>query len=649
MDQEEVRRKQSPVEFTALARLQSGCSSEGWRLEGDGIAVELLRPDFRVRITREGKTAELTIGIGPERALELRRAGSAESQWLPMDALTVAASSLEQYGAVGGWRLELGIPEYDCRMQLFAGIDYLTQEAVLEFRPLETGSDTIRECRWPGGFAPEGVSRTVMPFMQGILIPAAWPEKIAPYTACEDQEFAFCRANLYMPWWGVERNDGSAALMIVETADDAGYRLRHPAGGPTRLETGWVHSLGRMRMPRRVRIALFSVGNYVTLAKHYRHYRIGRGEFVTLAEKIARTPAVGKLIGSGVLHLGIYYHFEPTSGLYNHDDPAANDVLVPAAEWAAKVREFRRKVEHAYVHVDGWGYRGYDNLEPDILPVGALGGGWEGLQELAEACREAGYPWALHQQFRDHYADAASFAEEHMVHDELQQIGYHSIWPGGKEGWGCQKFAPDYVRRNNRLLELGGIRPDGTYLDVFSIVPPDECWHPEHPVSRTESLQLRLECLRYIRAQWGIASSEEPCDWALGELALVHHGPWPLSPNPGKGPALGIPVPLFNLVYHDAVVVPWLAEEGRGGWGCPDGDITWLYALANGAIPYFNFTDTDEELRKKQIICDLHRRVGCLEMVSHAFEDADCRRSRTRFADGTEVVIDQRDGSWQIE
>ncbi len=648
MIQTEWRRMGAPEDFTALARVRTGRMEHGWRIEGDEVTVELLRPDCRVRIVRGAAVWQLEIGLAPERACELYSNQTGAHRNFAMAELEFLGDSTEQYASIGGWRIEFGLPGSDCRIVLFAGIDYLSGEVILELRPRDNGADALRHCRWPGGFAPEEVSRTVMPFMQGILIPGDWPEAVTPYVSGADPEFAFCRANLYMPWWGVENRDGSAALLIVETADDAGSRLRHPAGGPTRLETGWEGSLGRMRMPRRVRIATFAAGDYVTLAKHYRRYRIERGEFVPLTRKIERTPMVEQLLGAGVLHFGIHYHFEPTSGLYNHADPAVNDVLVPAAEWAARIREFRRRAPRAYVHVDGWGFRGYDNLEPDLLPPGRAGGGWEGLAELGDACREAGYPWALHQQFRDHYCDAASFSAEHLVHDEAQQVSYREIWPGGREGWLCQKFAPDWVRRNNRVLREAGIRPDGAYLDVFSIVPPDECFHPEHPVSRGESLQLRLACWRLIRSFWGIASSEEPCDWALGELDLVHHGPWPLSPNPGRGPALGIPVPLFNLVYHDAVVIPWLAEQARGGWGCPDDDISWLHALANGAVPYFNFSDSDEQLRAKQVICDLHRRVGCLEMTDHRFEDAGCRRSRTCFADGTEVTVDQRDGSWHI-
>ncbi|MCB1127960.1 MAG: hypothetical protein KDM81_15810, partial [Verrucomicrobiae bacterium] len=92
----------------------------------------------------------------------------------------------------------------------------------------------------------------------------------------------------------------------------------------------------------------------------------------------------------------------------------------------------------------------------------------------------------------------------------------------------------------------------GAYLDVFSVVPPDECYAPEHPVTRTECLRYRGESLDSVRSWGGVVSSEEPSDWSIPHLDLVHHGPYALRPDPGHGPAMGIPVPLFNLVYHDA-------------------------------------------------------------------------------------------------
>ena len=43
-------------------------------------------------------------------------------------------------------------------------------------------------------------------------------------------------------------------------------------------------------------------------------------------------------------------------------------------------------------------------------------------------------------------------------------------------------------------------------------------------------------------------------------------------------------MPLFNLVYHDCVLTPWML--GKGTYGMPEGQLGLLHALLNGGMPY---------------------------------------------------------------
>jgi hypothetical protein len=162
-------------------------------------------------------------------------------------------------------------------------------------------------------------------------------------------------------------------------------------------------------------------------------------------------------------------------------------------------------------------------------------------------------------------------------------------------------------------------------------------------------------------------SSEEAADWAIPHLDLVHHAPHALDPNPGQGPAVGIPVPLYSLVYHDALFVPW--SLGKGAWGIPDADLGFLYGLGNAGLPYLSIEPTDEELEKVRTMCALHERVGLVELVNHEFlgigdandgaarspargSSADpwraFKKQRFTYADGTTVTIDLSAGSYSI-
>ena len=127
--------------------------------------------------------------------------------------------------------------------------------------------------------------------------------------------------------------------------------------------------------------------------------------------------------------------------------------------------------------------------------------------------------------------------------------------------------------------------------------------------------------------------------------------------KPGT-PQIGVGVPLFNLVYHDCVVEPWMMEK------ISETEDYMLYALLNGGAPYLvrdgaypNIDGafdgylplTQEEMVKRcALVSELHKIVGKEEMVRHQFVDGDYRIQRTTFAGGTEVTINLHDGTYVI-
>ena len=455
------------------------------------------------------------------------------------------------------------------------------------------------------------------------------------------------RCGLYQPWWGHQQGT-SALLVILETPDDAGCHFAHPAGGPTRIGPQWEHSLGRWAYPRRARMCFLDQGNYVDLAKRYRRHAIASGRFVSLREKIVRNPRVARLIGAPVVHTSILYHIQPESSYYKKDNPAHNHQLVTFDARAKELQGLASKgITNAYVHLDGWGSRGYDNLHPDVLPPSAEAGGWEGMKRFGDVCDQLGFLFAIHDQYRDYFLDARSYQERHTIMDEAGKRPIHSTWYGGRQSILCASLAPGHVRKNHTGILEHGVKLRGAYLDVFSVVPPDECYQVEHPVTRGECLARRGECLDFVRSYGGVVSSEEPSDWSVPHLDLVHHGPFPLSPGPGSGPAMGIPVPLFNLVYHDALFTPWSLD--RGAWGIPEKDLGFLHGLANGGMPYLGLNPSPEELQRVRTLCALHERVALVEMTRHEILDKDRRRQRTTFADGTRVTIDLNADTWDVQ
>lgn len=613
-----------------------------WIIQGERHKVTFSESDFSLAVD----AGRVQWRMRPSQPNDLAARDASGDVALKLTSAAKIAVSAYDTGRLTGIKIALsgfereGKP-LDCSLQLFVLLEGGTEELVFDSVPTE-GAAAIRELRWPKAIEPGATDAAVIPAMQGMLLPTKWPKKVAPYSTV-----AYGRG-MYMPWWGFEKGK-SAAVLILETPDDAAYAFDHPAGGPTLIDLKWQHSLGRMAYPRRVRMAFLDEGSYVSLAKRYRRYVIEKGAFVSLKEKIARSPLVEKLVGSPVVHFGILTHIQPESSYYNKDNPSANHQVVTFDQRAAELEALRKNgVEQAYVHVDGWGFRGYDNLHPDVLPPSQEAGGWEGMKRFADTCDKIGYVFAIHDQYRDYFLDAASYQERHTVLNEDGGRPLHSTWYGGRQSILCSRFAPGYVKRNHREILDHGVKLRGAYLDVFAVVPPDECYSPEHPVTRSDCLKYRIECFNLVRAQLGVVSSEEPADYAAPYLDLVHHGPYALEPNPGSGPAMGIPVPLFSLVYHDSIILPWTATTTKGGWGIPDTDAGYLHALLNAGIPYLSPQADRDELARTKRVCDLHRRVAFLEMTNHEFLDESRRKQRTTFADGTSVTVNFDTGEYTV-
>ena len=503
--------------------------------------------------------------------------------------------------------------------------------------------ENLRAINWPKALLTSNTADdlSVVPYMQGMLLPGNWDQKVRCRDLCNSR-------SLYMPWWGQIRN-GRGVLTILETSDDAGAGYEHPAGGPTRIQPRWYASMGKVRYPRVVRYVFDDDATYVSMAKRYRRYVRETGRFVSLDEKRVRTPNLNEVIGRPVIHIGSLYHFVKEASLFNKDRIELNHQLIIFDELAAGLRKLKEKgIDDAYVHLDGWGFYGYDNGHPDVLPPGEEQGGWEGLRDFADACDELGYLFAVHDQYRDFYFNAVSFDDRLAATRSDGSREEHSTWCGGPQTILNSWFAPGYVRRNHDLFAANGVKVRGAYLDVFSVVPLEESAQKAHPMSRTECARRRRECFDLLRARGYVVSSEEPTDYLVAHLDLVHHAPYPTAPHIGGGGPVGIPAPLFNLVYHDSILTPWDMGED-GGWGIPKGDAGRLHCMLNAGLPYAGIGADAGAVERVKKAAELSLRCSTKEMTNHEFLDDSHRRQRTTFSDGTQVTVDFDSKTFEVK
>jgi hypothetical protein len=546
----------------------------------------------------------------------------------------------------------------DLRLFLTICLEGKDEELVFDIAASENEA-VLRQLDWPTAIDARDVDYTLLSNGRGNLLPRNWPRQyfpirtITPEGKIAASDRSEVQSNVIeswsMSWWGFQKGK-SAMMVIVETPNDSAYQFQHPAGGPTVIGPRWRASLGRFRYPRSARMCFVADGNYVDLAKRYRRYAIDTGLFVSLKEKIARTPAVKELIGTPLARLSILRNLKSDSSRYDQTNPEKNYSLTTFDDRARQLRDLKAKgLDRLHVCLTGWPHLGYDRQHPDELPPPEKAGGWDGMKRLAETCRQLGYILTLHDQYRDYYIDAPSYDPQFAIHEEQTAsppqafpgtrfgdskdgyIPFMRHWDGGTQSYLSPRLMLGHLSKNYQLLFDHGIKPDGIYLDVFGYVPPDEDFNPEHPTTRTESINARADCYNWSRANLGIVGTEAGCDWTVRYADIS-------SP---LGPSKCITVPLFNLVYHDAIITPYRTGDMQ----------SILYGLLNGGSPQVGDlkNELDKNLTLIRQMSALHKRVALLEMTKHEFLDKDYRKERTTFADRTTVTVDWDTGTFKID
>lgn len=532
----------------------------------------------------------------------------------------------------------------------YVWIEGATGDVFFEWIPLCEDNISVKSVFWPGPmeFAADRADwYTLLNQHQGLLIPNTWDVELGklPFDGF------LCSAANYMPWFG-QVKAGNGYIAICEQPWDCAFYAEHPAGGPyTKAGVRWAASLGKIRYRRVMRYTLLSDCDYNTLCKVYRTYVKEKGLFRSLKEKAAKAPKVNQLIGSLFLHRGIKNHVCQESSMYDPENPDKYNRVVPFRVRTDEIREFREQgFEKLFLHLDGWGDPGYDNQHPDYLPPCVEAGGWEGMKELADTMHACGYLFGVHDQYRDYYFNGKTFDASFGCLQTDGTIPEHAHWAGGRQTYLCATQAPYYVKRNFRQLAEHNIDLDCAYLDVFTCNEPDECANPMHCMTRRDCLEFRGQCFEYLLSRGILPSSEEVSDWSMGSLVFCHYAPYQFMMYKPGTPQKGIPVPLFNLVYHDCVIIPWMMEKMN------EKTDYMFYALLNGGAPYLirdgaypgidgsfqpecTFT-ARENYERCRVVSRLHEQVAACEMISHRLLTPDGRQQESVFSDGTRVRID---------
>ncbi len=487
---------------------------------------------------------------------------------------------------------------------------------------------------YPSPFLTGPGTFLVMPVNEGISYPVD-DETLRPM-----HYHLYGGHGLCMGWWGV--TDGEAGIMaVVETPDDAAVGVPR-VDGRLCLAPEWVAQRGAFGPARRIRYVFFDRGGYVAMCKRYREHSRKVGLLNTLAEKREENPNVDRLVGA--------------VNVWCWDrDPVA---------WC-------REMQSLGIDRILWSHR----CEP-------------------EAIREMNALGVLTSRY-DIYQDTmnpANFPKLRWVHDDWTTEAWPDdlmLGPDGdwRRGWRvkgkdgewypcgvlCDRQAVAYARRRiPPELETHPYRC--RFIDTTTASAWRECYHPDHPMTRSESRRWKMELLRFVSEGCGLVTGSETGHEAA--VPYVHYFEGMLSLGPYRVPDAGrammevvedVPervakfqtghfyrLPLWELVYHDCVVAQWY-------WGDYNNKLPalWdrrdLFNALYGTPPMFLFNrriweeNRDRFVRSYETATPVARATGYVEMTSHGWLTEDHAVQQTRFANGVAVTVNFGDEPFTMD
>ncbi len=490
---------------------------------------------------------------------------------------------------------------------------------------MEAADQLPRSLAYPYPFITKPPTYLVIPMNEGISYP------VADKTIQPRRLIAYGGHGICMGFWGA--TDGKAGYMaIIETPDDCSIRiLRH--NGLLCVAPEWDAQKGRFGYVRILRYVFFSSGGHVAMCKRYRQYAKQIGLLKTLEQKREENPHVDLLIGAVTI-----WCWE-------------RDAL-------AMVKELRA----AGIERILWSSR----QPPEVIKAMNRMGGI--LTSRYDIYQDVMNP-ANFNYLRGVHPDWPTKAWP----DDLM-IGYDGDWVRGwrvrgKDGkWYpcgvlCDSRAVDYARQRIPP-ELKTHPYRCRFIDTTTASPWRECYHPKHPMTRTDSKRWKMELLRFVSQQMRLLCGSETGHEAA--VPYVHYFEGMLSLGPYRVPDAGrnmmeiweqVPelvakfqvghryrLPLWELVYHDCVVAQWY-------WGDYNNKLPaiWdkrdLFNILYGTPPMFMFNSRIWRQNRERFadsyskISPLARATGYSEMIDHQFLTPDRSVQQTAFANGATITV----------
>jgi hypothetical protein len=498
------------------------------------------------------------------------------------------------------WFDVLSVKEFKTVIKLLGNEPEFTLSLIAE-------DEMIKTIRFPYPFVSDSGTCLVIPINEGISYP------VEDKTIETMDLIAFGGHGICMPFWGVT-NGEQGHMAIIKTPDEASVRIER-INEKLCIRPEWLSQKGNFGYNRHLHYVFFHQGGHVAIAKRYRTYAQKKGLFKTLDQKRKENPNVDLLVGA----INVWFWGgNPLAIVQEMKSIGIERILWSNGGSAEEIEAMNNMGGILTSRYDIY----QDLMDPEIIK--------KGLVKLHPDWTQEGWP-------------------EDLMLDKKQD--WRKDWyvkvTGGKCyypcGVLCDKQALKYARKRvSNDLKTHPYR--GRFIDTTTAAPWRECYHPDHPMTRSESRQWKMELLRFMSEDNGLVTGSETGHEAA--VPYVHYFEGMLSLWPYRLPGAGrdmhniveeVPerlkkfqvghkyrLPLWELVYHDCVVSHWYWGDYNNKlpalWNKRD-----LFNILYGTPPMFMFTskiwknNKARFVKSYQDVCPVARATGYSEMIDHRF------------------------------
>ncbi|NUQ60994.1 MAG: hypothetical protein HUU20_00790 [Pirellulales bacterium] len=316
-----------------------------------------------------------------------------------------------------------------------------------------------------------------------------------------------------------------------------------------------------------------------------------------------------------------------------------------------------------------WQRWGYDYRLPEIVPPNPALGSTEDMKRLIGICREAGVPFALHDNYIDFYPNAEGFSYEREIAFHERQTPVRA-WLNEGRGAQSYRYRADriepYLRPNLQWIREH-LAPTAYFIDVWSSASPYDYWTADGQFfSKVYTRDVWRKEFAWIREFLGNQApqiSESGHDQLIGYLDGAQTNHLRVG-QPGTGRDAWT---VWNIRCEDAERTPWFDAAHHDRFILHGAGYSSRYQGGLDARLHGIFSDDyiatevltghpgmapspfgRDVVRKYWLLSDLMRALAMKRIETVEYADGDLHRQHVRWSGGGEVWVNRGQRDWDV-